>query len=64
MTAGDFDYDNTFHKDSSREEEFEEKVPFLPVTYFLWIIFVILMPVLLNNLLVQNLSIKCLTMHD
>ena len=52
MTTGNFDYDNTFRQDSSGESDFEEELPFLPVTYILWITFVILMPLLLNNLLV------------
>ena len=61
MTTGSFDFDNTFRRDSSGESDFEEELPFLPVTYILWITFVILMPVLLNNLLVTNKP--CGSMH-
>ena len=52
MTIGNFDYDNTFRRDLSMENEFVTELPFLPATYILWITFIILMPLLLNNLLV------------
>ena len=52
MTIGGSSYDDTFRRDSSGARDFEDELPFLPVTYILWIIFVILMPLLLNNLLV------------
>ena len=59
MTAGSSDYDNTFRRDSSGGSDFEDELPFLPVTYILWIVFIILMPVLLNNLLVCHTSGIC-----
>ena len=52
MTTGSFEFDNTFRRDSSGESDSEEELPYLPITYIIWIIFVILMPVLFNNLLV------------
>ena len=54
MTIGNFDYDNTFRRDLSGENDSQEELPFLPIVYVLWIFFIVLMPVLLNNLLVRN----------
>ena len=54
MTAGSFEFGDTFRRDSSGGSDEEDELLFLPISYILWIIFVILMPVLLNNLLVSN----------
>ena len=48
MTTGELDYDAIFH-----QQEGEEEIAFLPVSSILWVIFLVLIPVLLNNLLVS-----------
>ena len=48
MTTGELDYDGIFH-----QQEGEEELAFLPVSFILWIVFLVLIPVLLNNLLVS-----------
>ena len=48
MTTGELDYDDLFH-----QQEGEEEIAFPPVSFILWIIFLVLIPVLLNNLLVR-----------
>ena len=48
MTTGELDYDDIFH-----QQEGEEEIAFPPVSFILWIIFLVLIPVLLNNLLVS-----------
>ena len=50
MTTGELDYDELYH-----QEEGEDEIAFLPVSFLLWIIFLVLMPVLLSNLLVSCL---------
>ena len=52
MVVGDFNYDDIFSQDSSGESQTKKELPFPPVTYVLWVVFVILMPLLFNNLLV------------
>ena len=55
MTAGEFNFDNIFRQVPGGTVETDatlEEIPFPPVSYVLWIIFIILMPILLNNLLV------------
>ena len=54
MTTGELDYDVIFH-----QQEGEEEIAFLPVASILWIIFLVLILILLDNLLVRvctNLS--------
>ena len=48
MTTGELDYDDIFH-----QQEGEEEIAFLPTSFILWIVFLVLIPVLLNNLLVS-----------
>jgi len=45
MTTGEFEFDTIF---------FENALDFAAVSYILWIVFVVLMPVLLTNLLVSG----------
>jgi len=47
MTTGELDYDDLYH-----QEEGEDEIAFPPVSFLLWIVFLVLMPVLLSNLLV------------
>lgn len=52
MTAGDIDFDAIF---PSSEGENAERILFPIISYLLWIIFVIIMPVLFINMLVNIL---------
>ena len=48
MTTGELGYDELYH-----QQEGEQEIAFPPASFLLWIIFLILMPVLLSNLLVS-----------
>jgi transient receptor potential cation channel subfamily A protein 1 len=50
MTTGEFEFDTIFRQ--SPEVNTEEEIPYPPISYLLWIAFIILMPILLTNLLV------------
>ena len=52
MTAGDFDFDGMFRLDPAGESDNADEIPFTQISYIVWIVFVILMPVLLTNMLV------------
>ena len=49
MTTGELDYDDIFH-----HREGEEEIAFPLISFPLWIIFLVMMPVLLNNYLVRR----------
>jgi len=53
MTTGELDYDEIFH-----QQEGEKEIAFLPVAFIVWVIFLVLIPVLLNNLLVRCSSLQ------
>ena len=53
MTAGDFSFDTVFRQSPSGESESAQEILFPPISYILWIIFVILMPILFTNMLVN-----------
>ena len=55
MTTGDFEYDAIFRQQTGGTAPGEEvdEIPFPPVSFLLWIIFLALMPILLANLLVR-----------
>ena len=48
MTTGELDYDELYH-----QREGEQEIAFPPVSFIIWIIFLVLMPILLSNLLVS-----------
>ena len=48
MTTGELDYDELYH-----QQEGEDEIAFPAVSFLLMIIFLVLMPVLLSNLLVS-----------
>ena len=52
MTTGELDFDSIFRQDPAGGSDDAEEVPFPPISYMLWIVFIIIMPVLLNNMLV------------
>ena len=51
MTTGEFEFDTIF---------FANPLDYVAISYILWIIFIILMPVLLTNLLVCAVHILCI----
>ena len=56
MTTGEFEFDSIFRQ-APGGVEFKEinmlgEIPYPPISYMLWIAFIILMPILLTNLLV------------
>ena len=50
MTTGELDYDNIFH-----HREGEEEIAFPLISFPFWIIFLVMMPILLNNYLVRRM---------
>ena len=52
MTTGEFELDSIFRQDPTGGSDDAEEVPFPPISYILWIAFVIIMPILLTNMLV------------
>ena len=48
MTTGELDFDDLYH-----QQEGEDEIAFPPLSFLLWIVFLVLMPVLLSNLLVS-----------
>lgn len=56
MTTGDFEYDAIFRQRTggTGPGEMIEEIPFPPVSFILWVIFLALMPILLTNLLVRR----------
>lgn len=56
MTTGEFNYDGIFRQAAGGVGEDEVRalgeIAFPQITFILWIIFIILMPILLTNLLV------------
>ena len=55
MTTGEFDYSGIFRLAPTGTHETFEEIPFPPASSILWIVFIILMPILLTNLLVSVL---------
>ena len=52
MTTGELDFDSIFRQDPAGGSDDAEEIPFPPISYMLWIVFIIIMPILLNNMLV------------
>ena len=52
MATGEFDFDPIFRQDPTGARDNAEEIPFPPVSYILWIVFIIIMPILLTNMLV------------
>ena len=55
MTTGEFEYDSIFRQfpGGAGDDDITREIPFPPLSYILWIIFLIMMPILLTNLLVR-----------
>ena len=57
MTAGDFSFDTVFRLSPSGESEDHDEILFPVISYFLWIILLIIMPLLFINMLVRSIHI-------
>lgn len=53
MMTGEMDYEDIFRQSSGGTVDQVPELPFLAISYVLWILFLILMPVLLSNMLVK-----------
>ena len=51
MTTGELTFDEIFRLDPSGQSDASE-IAYLPVSAILWIVFIVLMPILLTNMLV------------
>ena len=63
MTTGEFDFDVTFRQDKNQGRDIQ--YPF--ASNVLWILFIIMMPILLTNLLVRKYMLdlfKRISMHE
>ena len=56
MTTGEFEYDSIFRQfpGGDPSSATTEEIPFPGVSFLLWIIFLVLMPILLTNLLASR----------
>lgn len=52
MSVGDLGYDELFRQPSGGSADVVPSIPFPEISYILWIIFIILIPILFSNLLV------------
>ena len=59
MATGEFDFDSIFRQDPTGGSDDAEEIPFPPVSYILWIVFIIIMPILLTNMLVFIIIMQC-----
>ncbi len=57
MTTGELDYDAIFRLDPSGGSDDAQEIAFPPISFILWILFIVLMPVILTNMLVRTLTI-------
>lgn len=57
MMTGELDYESIFRQASGGSDTEVPGLPFPEIAYILWFLFLILMPVLLNNLLVSNIKL-------
>ena len=52
MTTGELDYDAIFRLNPAGGSDRLTEIKYPPISYLLWIVFLVLMPVILNNMLV------------
>ena len=52
MITGEMDYESIFRQSSGGTLDPDPPLPFPEISYILWIVFLIMIPILLNNLLV------------
>ena len=53
MTTGELDYDSLFRLYPDGTADSIVEIPFFEISIILWILFLIMMPILLSNLLVS-----------
>ena len=65
MTTGEFEFDGVFRQAAggigAAEINRLGEIPFPQVSYVLWVVFIILMPILLTNLLVGHMTFVLVT---
>ena len=54
MATGELGYDNIFRQSTADPMSTDPDVPFPAISYIMWVIFIILMPILFMNLLVSE----------
>ena len=68
MATGELGYDDIFRQSTSDSMSDDPDVPFPAISYILWVIFVIIMPILFTNLLVSLIGltgcVKCINLAD
>ena len=52
MTTGEQEFDSIFHQEASGARDTLEEIPFPFVSFLVWILFIVFIPVLLINMLV------------
>lgn len=52
MTTGEQEFDSIFHQEASGGRDELDEIPFLPVSFLMWILFIVFIPILLTNMLV------------
>jgi hypothetical protein len=55
MSIGDLEYDQLFRQPTGGSSDSVPEIPFPEISYVLWIVFIILIPILFSNLLVSIL---------
>ena len=53
MVTGEMDYESIFRQSSSGTVDPDPPLPFPEISYLLWIVFLVMIPILFNNLLVK-----------
>lgn len=53
MTVGEMDYEEIFRQPSGGSMDDVPSIPFPGISYLLWVVFLVLMPILFTNLLVH-----------
>ena len=59
MTTGELDYENIFRLNPAGESDGLSDIKYPPISYILWVLFIVLMPVILTNMLVSPLHKEC-----
>ena len=63
MTTGEFGFDEIFRQSPDGDSDVESEIPYPAVSSVLWVIFIVVMPILLTNMLVSKLSTKYCDHH-
>ena len=56
MATGELDYDDIFRQSTTDSMSDAPDIPFPTISYIMWVIFLILMPILFTNLLVSSIT--------